>query len=97
LKVVESAFELLEPIGDFVGGGEDFFPGGGEVELFAQLFDEGHPNQLGQLFHLLGDGGLRQVEFFGGAGEATVTGDRFEDLELVEGGLFHGRSGFCIG
>jgi hypothetical protein len=91
LEIVEGAFEALEPIGDFVGGGEDFFARGGEVELFAELFDQGHANQLGELLHLLGDRGLGQVQGCGGAGEAVVTGDRFEDLELVEGCLFHGR------
>ena len=90
MEIVERAFELLEPIGDVLSGGEDFVAGGGEVEFFAELFDQRHSNQLGQLLHLLGDGGLSQVESFGGAGEAAVVGDRFEDLELVESGLFHG-------
>jgi len=61
----------------------------GEDALFSFSFEEGLAGLFFQSFHLHADGGLGEVDFFGGFVEAVDVGDGKECPEDVEAEVFH--------
>jgi len=71
-----------------VGEGEQCLTGGSEGELAAGAVKESGAEFGFESFDLLGDGGLREEEFFGGDAEVEVSRGGPEDLEAE---VFHGE------
>ena len=61
----------------------------GEEALFAFSFEEGLSGLFFESFHLHADGGLGEVDFFGGFVEAVEVDDGKECPEDVEAEVFH--------
>ena len=72
-------------LGDGAGIGQHLGAGLGQVNALADLLEQRPGPGLLQLLDLHGDGGLAEVQLGAGARKAAAAGDRFEDVQLMEG------------
>jgi hypothetical protein len=56
----------------------------GRLEAASARLEEREAERIGELLELGGDGGLREMQLFGGASHAAQPRDRFENHELRE-------------
>jgi len=77
--------QALQPLGHVLAGLGQRLTGGGGVDLFAQLFEQGLAHRFGQLLDLQRQRGRRQVQRLGRTGKAAMLGHRPEDAQLVQG------------
>jgi len=56
----------------------------GDLESARTAHEQRHAEALLERLHLVADGGLGDVQFLGGVGEACVTGGRFEGTQGIQ-------------
>jgi hypothetical protein len=74
-QIVEAGFEVTEPFQYVFRGVKDFLPSHRQVQLLADVLNERHADLPLQALDLDRYGGLCQVHFFCGAGDALLLRD----------------------